>query len=65
MDYPLSELQMIEERSSEVMEKIALNIVERIPDGATLQMGIGLIPNAVLGYLHTKIKSGNSHRNDF
>ena len=58
VDYPLSELQMIVEDPSELIEKIALNIVERIPDGATLQLGIGSIPNAVLGYLHTKKNLG-------
>jgi acyl-CoA hydrolase len=31
---------------------IAATIAERIPDGATLQVGIGAIPNAVLGSLH-------------
>jgi acyl-CoA hydrolase len=31
---------------------IARRIVERIPDGATLQIGIGAIPNAVLALLH-------------
>ena len=30
---------------------IAAHIVERIPDGATLQVGIGGIPNAVLASL--------------
>ncbi len=58
VDYPLSELQMISEGPTEVIEKIALNIVDRIADGATLQLGIGSIPNAVLGYLHSKQNLG-------
>lgn len=58
VDYPLSELQMISEGPSDVIEKIALNITDRISDGATLQLGIGSIPNAVLGYLHTKQNLG-------
>ena len=33
--------------------QIAAHIVERIPDGATLQAGIGGIPNAVLEALHS------------
>ena len=32
-------------------DKIARSIVEHIPDGATLQMGIGGVPNAVINYL--------------
>ena len=32
-------------------EAIAARIVERIPDGATLQVGIGGVPNAVLAFL--------------
>ncbi len=36
---------------SDVEKKIGENVVELIEDGATLQMGIGAIPNAVLGSL--------------
>jgi len=32
-------------------DAIGRMIAERIPDGATLQMGIGAVPNAVMGYL--------------
>ena len=31
---------------------IASHVAERIPDGATLQVGIGAIPNAILALLH-------------
>ncbi len=54
VNYPISELPMAEEGSSEVIEKIAVNIAELIPDGATMQMGIGAIPDAVLKYLRHK-----------
>ncbi len=52
-DYPLAELVMTEE-STPVIETIACLIAERIPDGATLQTGIGAIPDAVLRYLKDK-----------
>jgi acetyl-CoA hydrolase len=54
VDYPLAELKMAEEGNDEVTCKIAQHIAERIPDGATLQTGIGAIPDAVLGYLKHK-----------
>ncbi len=37
---------------SSVDERIAAHVVERIPDGATIQAGIGSIPNALLAGLH-------------
>ena len=48
-DYPLLELPPRE--SNEIDRRIAELIVERIPDGATLQAGIGSVPNAVLSLL--------------
>ncbi len=54
VDYPLTELPMGEDGSSEVTEKIAGYIAELIPDGATMQLGIGAIPDAVLKYLYDK-----------
>lgn len=53
VDYPLTEMPMGGE-SSQVIERIARNIVKLIPDGATMQMGIGAIPDAVLKYLFEK-----------
>lgn len=53
VDYPLSQLSW-ENEDSTVVEKIAYHIAERIPDGATMQLGIGGIPNAVLKFLKTK-----------
>jgi acetyl-CoA hydrolase len=54
VDYPIPEMLMTEEGNSEVIEKIAGYIAELIPDGATMQLGIGAIPDAVLKYLHNK-----------
>jgi 4-hydroxybutyrate CoA-transferase len=42
------------EGPSDITEKIASYIAELIPDGATMQMGIGAIPDAVLKYLFEK-----------
>lgn len=50
VDYPLPEVQMA--ISSPEQEAIANHIAAIIPDGATLQMGIGGIPDAVLKKLH-------------
>ena len=48
-DYPLSELPP--RPLQEADRKIAGYVAERIPNGATLQAGIGSIPNEVLGLL--------------
>jgi acetyl-CoA hydrolase len=54
VNYPISELRMSEEGDNEVVEKMAKYIAELIPDGATMQMGIGAVPDAVLKYLFDK-----------
>jgi acetyl-CoA hydrolase len=54
VNYPIPEHAMAEEGDNEVVEKIAGHIAELIPDGATMQMGIGAIPDAVLKYLFHK-----------
>ncbi len=54
VNYPLLELPMSEGGLSEVHIKIGQYIAELIPDGATMQMGIGEIPDAVLNFLHDK-----------
>lgn len=54
VDYPLAELPMNEDGCNEVCAKIACLIAERIPDGATLQTGIGAIPDTVLSFLKDK-----------
>jgi 4-hydroxybutyrate CoA-transferase len=54
VDYPLAEAKMTSEGESELATKIAGHIADLIPDGATMQMGIGAIPDAVLGFLYDK-----------
>ena len=60
----ISDVDMIVENSPPLMEtiiggggiedeKIGHFIAERIPDGATLQMGIGAVPNSVMGQLQS------------
>ncbi len=53
VDYPLQETHMAEE-GGETINRMACYIAELIPDGATMQMGIGAIPDAVLPYLKEK-----------
>jgi 4-hydroxybutyrate CoA-transferase len=50
--HPLIELK--NPQIDTVSEKIAAYLVDLIPDGATLQLGIGGIPNAVLHFLRDK-----------
>ena len=54
VDYPLVELPMTTGDLSDVHIKIGEYIAELIPDGATMQMGLGAIPDAVLRFLHDK-----------
>jgi len=54
VDYELTELPMTDGGPDEVIDNIACRIAELIPDGATMQMGIGAIPDAVLKYLRDK-----------
>lgn len=54
VDYALAELSMASDGPADVIEKIAGNIASLIPDGATMQLGIGAIPDAVLKYLFDK-----------
>ncbi len=46
VDYPLPEVNMAS--ADEITERIADHVASLIPDGATLQTGIGAIPDAVL-----------------
>ncbi len=50
VDYPLPEAP--QGKQTDVAQRIGEIIAEMIPDGATLQMGIGSIPDAVLANLH-------------
>jgi 4-hydroxybutyrate CoA-transferase len=54
VDYPLAELCMETVSDAGVMDKIGGHIAGLIPDGATLQLGIGGLPGAVLKYLSHK-----------
>lgn len=55
VDYELPEMLMSGEGEADpAIDKIASYIAEMIPDGATMQMGIGAIPDAVLKYLFEK-----------
>jgi acyl-CoA hydrolase len=52
VDYPLPELRQGE--PAPLYSRIGRHVADLIDDGATLQMGIGAIPNAVLDYLGDK-----------
>jgi len=54
VNYQLAEMSMGGEGADPITEKIAGYIAELIADGATMQMGIGAIPDAVLKYLYNK-----------
>jgi 4-hydroxybutyrate CoA-transferase len=54
VNYPVPELPMGGGGDDTISKQIAGHIAELIPDGATLQMGIGAIPDAVLGFLGDK-----------
>jgi len=54
VDYPLLELPMNKGELSDLHVRIAEHIAELIPDEATMQMGIGAIPDAVLRFLYHK-----------
>jgi len=58
VNYPIAEMPMSEDGASETVEKIAGFIADLIPDGATMQLGIGAIPDAVLKYLFNKKELG-------
>jgi len=54
VDYPLLELSMSAGGLSDVHIKIGEFAADLIPDGATMQMGIGAIPDAILNFLSDK-----------
>lgn len=54
VDFPISEHAMGQKGDQAVVEKMAVHIAGLIPDGATMQLGIGAIPDAVLKHLYTK-----------
>jgi acetyl-CoA hydrolase len=58
VDYQLPELPMGGGEPSEKVDQIAQYIASLIPDGATMQLGIGAIPDAVLNHLMDKKELG-------
>jgi acetyl-CoA hydrolase len=54
VSYQIPEHRMAAEGNSDVTERIAGHVASLIPDGATMQLGIGAIPDAVLKYLFDK-----------
>jgi acetyl-CoA hydrolase len=54
VDYDLPELAMGTKGPDDITKTIAGYCAELIPDGATMQMGIGAIPDAVLKFLYDK-----------
>lgn len=54
VSYPIPEMPMSGEAIDPITERLAGYVADLIPDGATMQMGIGAIPDAVLKYLFQK-----------
>ena len=54
VSYPIPEMPMSSEEIDPDTERIAGYVAELIPDGATMQMGIRAIPDAVLKFLFDK-----------
>jgi 4-hydroxybutyrate CoA-transferase len=54
VNYPIPEHRMTAEGDSDIIQKIAGHVASLIPDGATMQLGIGSIPDAVLKFLMDK-----------
>jgi acetyl-CoA hydrolase len=54
VNYPIPEMPMCGEEIDPITERLAEYVADLIPDGATMQMGIGDIPDAVLKFLFHK-----------
>jgi 4-hydroxybutyrate CoA-transferase len=54
VNYPIVEMPMASEATDPGTERLAGYVADLIPDGATMQMGIGAIPDAVLKFLFNK-----------
>jgi acetyl-CoA hydrolase len=54
VSYPIPEMPMAADATDPIVERLAGYVADLIPDGATMQMGIGAIPDAVLKYLFHK-----------
>lgn len=54
VNYPIPEMPMSSENIDPVIEHMAGYVADLVPDGATMQMGIGSIPDTVLKFLFHK-----------
>lgn len=54
VNYPIPEHRMTAEGDMDIIKNIAGHVASLIPDGATMQLGIGAIPDAVLKFLMDK-----------
>jgi 4-hydroxybutyrate CoA-transferase len=54
VSYPIPEMPMTNGSTDPITERLAGYVADLIPDGATMQMGIGEIPDAVLKFLFNK-----------
>jgi 4-hydroxybutyrate CoA-transferase len=54
VNYPIPEMPMSGDSIDPITERLAGYVADLIPDGATMQMGIGAIPDAVLKFLFHK-----------
>jgi len=54
VNYPIPEMPMASDTADPITERLAGYVADLIPDGATMQLGIGAIPDAVLKFLFHK-----------
>ncbi|MGD0611705.1 MAG: acetyl-CoA hydrolase/transferase C-terminal domain-containing protein [Anaerolineales bacterium] len=54
VNYPIPEMPMASDNIDPVIEHMAGYVADLVPDGATMQMGIGMIPDTVLKFLFHK-----------
>jgi 4-hydroxybutyrate CoA-transferase len=54
VNYPIPEMPMSSGEADSATERLAGYVADLIPDGATMQLGIGAIPDAVLKFLFHK-----------
>jgi acetyl-CoA hydrolase len=54
VNYPIPEMPMASDAADPITERLAGYVADLIPDGATMQLGIGAIPDAVLKFLFHK-----------
>jgi acyl-CoA hydrolase/GNAT superfamily N-acetyltransferase len=54
VDYPVEHELDPEEATEAIIDMIGMNVSKLVPDGATLQIGLGRVPNGVLKHLRDK-----------